>query len=93
MLKVVRLLVVVGMGWGWSALAADSMTMQVKGMHCGGCENTIEEALKSEESVESVKADHKSGSVKIEFKDGKSLSQESVGKIIRSVGYKPVLNK
>ena len=39
--------------------------INVEGMSCTGCENRIQNALKSIDGVESVVANHKDGTVKV----------------------------
>jgi copper chaperone len=43
-----------------------SQTITVEGMSCGGCEQTVEEALMDVPGVESATADHESNSVTVE---------------------------
>lgn len=57
--------------------------LKVKGMKCGGCSNNIEQALKANEGVISVKASHVEGSVEIEYAEEKTdlqtLKQTIIG--------------
>lgn len=39
--------------------------LKVEGMHCGGCETRIQNAVKNIEGVENVIANHNDGTVKI----------------------------
>ena len=39
--------------------------LNVEGMHCGGCETRIQNAVKNIEGVENVIANHNDGTVKI----------------------------
>lgn len=41
------------------------ITINVKGMMCGGCENRVQNALKTIDGVTEVKADHTTGKVVI----------------------------
>lgn len=43
--------------------------IKVKGMMCEGCENRIQNALKTIEGIEEVKANHESGIVKVIAKE------------------------
>ena len=41
-------------------------TIPVEGMNCGGCEQTVVEALEDVAGVESASADHEAGTASIE---------------------------
>ena len=47
-----------------------SRTLTVEGMNCGGCEQTVEEALESVDGVERASADHEAGSATVEGEAG-----------------------
>ena len=42
------------------------INLKVEGMMCTGCENRIQNAVKNMNGIKSVKADHTTGTVKIE---------------------------
>ena len=46
------------------------INLKVEGMMCTGCENRIQNAVKNMNGIKSVKADHTTGTVKIEAEDG-----------------------
>ena len=46
------------------------INLKVEGMMCTGCENRIQNAVKNMNEIKSVKADHTTGTVKIEAEDG-----------------------
>ena len=48
--------------------------IKVEGMVCGGCENRVQNALKTLEGVENVVADHTNGTVTITAKEDVSIS-------------------
>lgn len=48
--------------------------IKVEGMVCGGCENRVQNALKTLEGVEDVVADHTNGTVTITAKEEVSIS-------------------
>ncbi len=48
--------------------------IKVEGMVCGGCENRVQNALKTLEGVENVVADHTNGTVTITAKEEVSIS-------------------
>jgi len=66
---------------------AEERAYRVEGMHCGGCSQTIESAFMKNSAVKGCKADFKTGSLKIEFKEGQSLDQKTVAKILEDAGY------
>ena len=43
-----------------------TQTISVQGMSCGGCEETVEDALESLSDVTGVSADHEADSVTVE---------------------------
>ncbi len=43
------------------------ITLKVKGMMCGGCENTVQKAVMEVDGVESVKASHEAGTATVRF--------------------------
>ena len=42
--------------------------LKVTGMHCGGCENRVKNAVSDIKAVKSVTADHEACKVNVEFK-------------------------
>ncbi len=63
-----------------------TITFQVKGMMCAGCENRVNNAVKAIDGVNSVVANAKEGSVTCEFDDTKT-SVENIKETIEIVGY------
>lgn len=64
-----------------------SMVVKIEGMTCGGCEQTIENAVKQLAGVESVEASHVAGNAIIEIEPSK-LDTVVIKKIIDESGYK-----
>jgi len=60
--------------------------INIQGMHCGGCESIIEEALTETEGVIDAKADYASAQCSITY-DDKKLSLEEIHKVIENKGY------
>lgn len=58
--------------------------LEVKGMHCEGCENRIKAALDGKKNVKSVAPDHRKNEVAIEH-EGAEI--EELAKIIAGLGY------
>lgn len=59
--------------------------LKVQGMMCGGCENRVQNALKTIEGVESVKANHKEGTVIVNVSD--NLNEDILKEKIEDIGY------
>jgi len=70
-------------------MSKTSLNLQVTGMHCTGCEHTIESAVGNLAGVESVKADHLTARVLIEF-NSNIVTQQAIESVIRSTGYNVV---
>ena len=69
-------------------MAMTILSLKVNGMHCGGCERTIETAVGALAGVASVKADHAAGTVLIEFDEG-VVRRGALEAVIRNAGYEP----
>jgi len=57
------------------------------GMHCSGCEETLNTELKKLDGVKSVKADHVNKTVTVKY-DDKKVTIEQLKAAIVSAGYK-----
>ena len=60
--------------------------LKVKGMHCTGCEDTIEHAVHHLHGVLKVKADYVKQTVDVEF-DGKRIKETDIRNAIEEKGY------
>ncbi|WAR43476.1 heavy-metal-associated domain-containing protein [Methylomonas rapida] len=65
---------------------SESVSINVSGMKCGGCENTINTAVAAIEGVVSVKASHKEKKVDVEFDPGKT-DMEAIEDAIIDAGF------
>ena len=63
-----------------------STQINIKGMHCSGCESVIEEALTELDGVIEVTVDYPTALCSISF-DQKKLSLEDIHKLIEDKGY------
>lgn len=63
-------------------------TVEVSGMSCGGCEQAVENALRSMDGVHRVDADHDAGTVEIAVED--DVSDDVLGRTIGDAGYEVV---
>ena len=62
-------------------------TIPTYGMHCTGCEETIETEIKKLDGIKSVKADHVKKTVTVKYDDRK-VTLEQVKQTIQTAGYK-----
>ncbi|MBI0582936.1 MAG: heavy-metal-associated domain-containing protein [Methanomassiliicoccus sp.] len=63
------------------------ITLNVKGMKCGGCAKRVEDALKGLPGVTSAKVDLKKGEVQVAY-DSASTTPEQMKKKVTEAGYK-----
>jgi copper chaperone len=63
-----------------------TIVLQVTGMKCGGCENSVQQAVKECAGVSAVNASHKTGTVEIEY-DETQADIEAIRKTIKDKGY------
>lgn len=60
-----------------------STKLTISDMACGGCEDTVVEALENVAGVESATADHESGTATVEG----SVSRDSLVAAVEDAGY------
>ncbi len=60
--------------------------IKVEGMVCGGCENRVQNVLKTIEGVENVVANHTNGTVTITAKE--EVSESVMKEKIEDIGFK-----
>jgi copper ion binding protein len=63
--------------------------LRVPGMHCGGCANRIEEAVKHIEGVRRVKADFQAHTADVAF-DSDKVDETKLRFVIEKAGYEVV---
>ena len=63
-------------------------TIKVNGMVCGGCENRVQNALKTIQGVEEVKADHEKGIVTVTAKE--EITRNMMEEKIEDIGFEIV---
>lgn len=59
--------------------------IKVEGMVCGGCENRVQNALKTIEGIENVVADHTNGIVTVTAKEEVSIN--TIKETIEDLGF------
>lgn len=64
----------------------EAITLNVQGMKCNGCEKLVEGALQGKPGVATIKADHKTATVTVEF-DPAAISLDTIKQYIRGEGY------
>ncbi len=64
----------------------EKIFVKVEGMTCGGCVQSIQKALKSQNGISSASADLDSGMVTVEF-DSKVIEKDSIEKSIEEAGF------
>jgi copper ion binding protein len=64
------------------------LNLQVEGMDCGGCEDSIRKAVSQIEGVKSVSANHSSGKVQVVFAG--DVDETGVRSAIEDAGYEVV---
>ena len=62
--------------------------IKVNGMVCGGCENRVQNALKSMKGIKKVVADYKSGTVTIASKE--EIKETEIKEKIKDIGFEVV---
>lgn len=60
-------------------------TIQVDGMSCGGCEDAVENALRTLDGVHRVDANHEAGTVEVATES--DVSDDDLGTTIHDAGY------
>lgn len=63
-----------------------TIKLNVKGMKCGGCENSLKEALATQPGVIAVKPSHKEATVVIDYDDA-SADLGTIKKMIADQGF------
>ncbi|MFK7886602.1 MAG: heavy-metal-associated domain-containing protein [Gammaproteobacteria bacterium] len=74
---------------GDEVIAANAVLIvaKVNGLVCDFCAQALKKVFKKEEAVDSLNVDLDAGEVSIALKQGQSLSDERVKKLIRKSGY------
>ena len=63
-----------------------TITLNVEGMSCGGCEKSIRNALLERAGVSDVKASHEAGTVTIDFDDS-AVGQPELAAAVEDAGF------
>jgi copper chaperone CopZ len=73
-----------------TATVADEIKAKVNGMVCGFCATGIEKTLKAQPEVKTVNVDLESKLVTIHTKDGQTIDDAKLKKLIGNSGYSVV---
>lgn len=63
--------------------------IKVNGMVCGGCENRVQNAIKSTKGVKKVVADHQFGTVTILAKE--EINETEIKEKIENIGFEVII--
>ena len=65
---------------------AETLTLKVSGMTCGGCESAIRRVLSMVDGVTSATPSHQAGEVKVVF-DASKTNRAKIEQAIETAGY------
>ncbi len=83
-------LAVVLVALGSSVVQAKPIRIQVNGMVCAFCAQGIEKKFKAMPQVEALKVSLETKKVDLEIKEGATISDEQIKKIVTEAGYEVV---
>lgn len=63
-------------------------TLKVNGMVCGGCENRVQNALKTIDGIQEVTADHNTGIVKVTSSE--EVSKAQMEEKVEDIGFEVI---
>jgi copper chaperone len=72
---------------GATAAFAETATVKIKGMICESCSQAVTEKLKAAPEVESVTVNVKKGMAEVAIKQGSSIADDTLKKLIADAGY------
>lgn len=61
------------------------LIFNVEGMVCNGCENRVQNALKTIDGIEEVTANHENGTVKVTL--NKEVDEDTIKEKIEDIGF------
>lgn len=86
-MKRLTLVIVFGLILSVSSFAAETITVQVNGMVCDFCARALEKTFSKQESVSGIDVDLTAKIITISLKDGASLDNEAIEKLVTNAGY------
>ena len=72
--------------------AGEEIKVGVKGMVCAFCAQGIEKKFKAQSEVEKVDVSLENKFVKLTFKDGKKIPNETIAELLKDAGYEAVFD-
>ena len=75
-----------------SAAETQTVTLNVKGMHCGTCPLTVRQLLKNQPGVSNVKVNAEAKTAEVEF-DPAKVAPEALAKATTDAGYPAAIKK
>lgn len=81
-----KLFVIVAMLGAFNVMA-ETVDVKVSGMVCSMCAQGIQKKFSSQESIKKLNVDMDNKLVTIETKDGQTISDEVISKLITEAGY------
>jgi mercuric ion binding protein len=83
-----KYLLTIAIGFGLTAaVSAETIRATVNGMVCGFCATVIEKTFKAQSEVKTVNVDLANKLVTIQTKDGQSLDDQKITKLLKNSGY------
>lgn len=67
--------------------AGESIVLNVNGLVCDFCAESVRKMFGKEEAVQKVQVDLANGKVRVDLKPGKSMDDAALEKLIRKSGY------
>lgn len=65
---------------------SETVTLNVSGMKCGGCESSVNEKVGAIEGVIAVKPSHKENKVEVEYDEAKT-TLDDIKRVITDAGF------
>lgn len=66
------------------------ISLKVKGMMCGGCENRVKKALENIDGIKKVDADYTTGNVIVYYNN--TIDKKIIEETIEDIGYEIIRN-
>jgi mercuric ion binding protein len=70
-----------------TSVLAETVQVTVKGMVCSFCAQGLDKKFRAEPAVEDVKVSLKEKTIRLQLKDGATLSNDAITKIVLDAGY------
>ena len=64
----------------------EEITLKINGMHCTGCSQRLEKALKNTDGIEDAKVDLETREAKVSY-DTEKISLDSICEVVVDIGF------